>query len=98
MSRKTIRADEVHKRWMKNPRYRAAYDALAGEFAWSAALIEARAQAGLTQEEIAQRMGTTQQVISRLESGRTKPSTRTLERYAKATGTRLLIGFAPLSD
>ena len=73
MSRKTIRADVVHKRWMKNPRYRATYDALAGEFAWSAALIEARAQAGLTQEEIAQRMGTTQQVISRLESGRTNP-------------------------
>ena len=97
MSRKTIRADVVHKRWMKNPRYRAAYDALGGEFAWSAALIEARAQAGLTQEEIAQRMGTTQQVISRLESGRTKPSTRTLERYAEATGTRLMIGFAPLS-
>ena len=52
----------------------------------------------LTQEEIAQRMGTTQQVISRLESGRTKPSTRTLERYAEATGTRLMIGFAPVSD
>jgi DNA-binding XRE family transcriptional regulator len=95
MTRKTIRADGVHKRWMKNPHYKAAYDELADEFAWASALIDVRTHAGLTQEEIAERMGTTQQVISRLESGRVKPSTRTLERYAQATGTKLMIGFAP---
>mgnify|MGYP003608503118 FL=1 len=59
------------------------------------ALIEARARAGLTQTEVAQRMGTTQAVIARLEGGRVRPSTRTLERFAQATGTRLRISFEP---
>ena len=40
-------------------------------------------------------MGTTQAVVARLESGRTMPSTRTLERFAKATGTRLRVSFEP---
>jgi transcriptional regulator with XRE-family HTH domain len=58
-------------------------------------LIEARAQAGLTQEQLAERMKTTQAVIARLESGRVKPSTRTLERFAAATGMKLRISFEP---
>jgi transcriptional regulator with XRE-family HTH domain len=44
---------------------------------------------------VAEAMGTTQAAIARLESGRIKPSTRTLERFAKATGTRLRIRFEP---
>jgi DNA-binding XRE family transcriptional regulator len=55
----------------------------------------ARARAGLTQAQVARRMKTTQTAIARLEGGRVKPSTRTLERYAKATGHRLVIGFEP---
>jgi len=51
--------------------------------------------AGLTQEQLAERMHTTQAVIARLESGRVKPSTRTLERLAAATGMRLRISFEP---
>lgn len=54
-------------------------------------MIEARSRAGLTQEELAERMGTTQPVVARLESGRIRPSTRTLERLAQATGSRLII-------
>jgi transcriptional regulator with XRE-family HTH domain len=46
-------------------------------------------------EELAQRMDTSQSVIARLESGRTRPSTQTLERLAIATGTRLHISFEP---
>ncbi|MFZ1643137.1 MAG: helix-turn-helix transcriptional regulator [Candidatus Contendobacter sp.] len=80
---------------MKNPEFKVAYEAMEEEFALASALIEARAYADLTQEELAQRMGTTQAVIARLESGRVKPSTRTLERFAKATGTRLQITFKP---
>jgi ribosome-binding protein aMBF1 (putative translation factor) len=75
--------------------YKQAYDALAGEFALAEAMIRARATAGLTQEQLAQRMNTTQAVIARLESGRIMPSTRTLERLAKATGLRLKISFEP---
>jgi len=58
-------------------------------------MIKARASAGLTQEQLAQRMNTTQAVIARLESGRVKPSTRTLERLAHATGMKLRISFEP---
>lgn len=92
---KRITVDELHKKWMKNPKYRREYDALAEEFSLSAALIEARSRAGLTQQQVAERMKTTQAVIARLEGGGTMPSTRTLEKYAKATGTRLKISFEP---
>ena len=81
---------------MKEPKYRKAYENLEEEVRLASALIEARARAGLTQEELAQRMKTKQAVIARLESGRTKPSTRTLERIAEATGHRLRIIFEPL--
>lgn len=87
---------ELHQRWMKeDPAYAAEYDALADEFALVEELIGARARSGLTQEEIARRMGTTQSVVARLESGRSMPSTRTLKKYAEATGTRLVIRFEP---
>ena len=90
-----IRADNLHKKWMKDSKYRREYEALEEEFSLVNALIEARARAGLTQEEVARRMKTTQAVIARLEGGGSKPSTRTLERYAEATGSRLRIIFEP---
>lgn len=86
---------DLHAGWMKDPAYREEYDALEVEFALSTALIRARAEAGLTQEALAERMGTKQEVIARWEGGKVMPSTRTLARLAKATGTRLLISFAP---
>lgn len=90
------RVRDLHERWMaENPAYRAEYEALADEFALVEELIKARAHSGLTQEEIARRMGTTQSVVARLESGRSMPSTRTLKKYAEATGTRLVIRFEP---
>ena len=95
MTRKYISAREVAEEWLKNPEFKAAYDALEEEFALAGALIEARSKADMTQEQVAEAMGTTQTVIARLESGRTMPSTRTLERFAKATGMRLRISFVP---
>ena len=92
---KRTTADDLHKKWMKNPAYRREYAALEEEFSLTAALIEARARAGLTQAQVAQRMKTTQAVIARLEGGGSKPSTRTLEKYAQATGSRLRISFEP---
>ncbi len=86
---------ELHGEWMQDPGYRAEWEALEDEFALARALLQARTRAGLTQEEVAARMGTTQSVIARLESGRVRPSTKTLERFAKATGTRLRIRFEP---
>jgi ribosome-binding protein aMBF1 (putative translation factor) len=93
--RRCIPAEKVFKRWRKDPAYAAAYDALSDEFELASALIRARANAGLTQDQLAKRMRTTQAVIARLESGRVKPSTRTLERLAAATGTQLRISFEP---
>ena len=93
-----VRASDLHCKWMRDdPEYRAEFAALEEEFALASVLIEARTRAGLTQEQLADRMNTTQAVIARLESGRVKPSTRTLERLAKATGTRLRITFEPLA-
>jgi len=89
------RIRDLHEQWMQEPDYQAAYAALEDEFALASALIEARTKAGLTQEELAQRMKTTQSVVARLEGGRTQPSTRTLEKIARATGTRLKISFEP---
>jgi ribosome-binding protein aMBF1 (putative translation factor) len=90
------KVDDLHKKWMKNKEYRKAYEDLAPEFALAHAVIGARVSAGLTQEQLAQRMDTTQSVIARLEGGRTRPSTHTLERLATATGTRLRISFEPV--
>jgi ribosome-binding protein aMBF1 (putative translation factor) len=95
MMRKFIPVEEVAKEWMKDPAFVTAYDALEDEFAVAAALIKARRHADMTQEQVARAMGTTQAVVARLESGRTLPSTRTLERFAKATRTRLRISFEP---
>lgn len=86
-------ASTLQKKWLKDPKYRDAHKALQSEFDLARALIQARAAAGLTQQELAERMETTQSVIARLESGRTRPSTQTLDRLATATGTRLRISF-----
>ena len=83
-------------RLLKDPEVRKHYDAMEEEFALMAALAKARTRSGLSQAELAKRMRTTQSTIARLESGRGKPSTRTLARFAKATGHRLKIGFEPL--
>jgi predicted transcriptional regulator len=90
-----IRVDDLHKKWMKDAKYRREYKALEEEFTLVDALIEARTRAGLTQQQVAHRMKTTQAVIARLEGGGSRPSTRTLERYAEATGSRLKITFEP---
>ena len=88
---------DLHQNWMNRQDYREAIEALAPEFALARAVIGARAAAGLTQEQLAQRMDTTQSVIARLESGRSNPSTHTLERLARATVTQLHITFEPAS-
>lgn len=89
------RMDDLHAGWLKDPTYRKEYEALESEFTLAAALIRARAEAGLTQEQLAKRMGTKQEVVARWEGGKVMPSTRTLTRLAKATGTTLRISFAP---
>lgn len=95
MSRKFIPVSEVAKEWFKDPEFVRAYEALEEEFALASAVIGARAHAGLTQDELAARMGTSQSAIARLESGRSRPSTTTLAKLAAATGTKLRVSFVP---
>ncbi len=85
--------ERLGKNWRKDPAFQAEYAAMEEEFALAAALIDARGQADLTQEEMAERMGTSQAAIARLEGNKGNPSLNTLRRYAEATGTRLKITF-----
>jgi transcriptional regulator with XRE-family HTH domain len=89
------RVRDLHKKWAKDKDYGRAYEELRPEFDIARAVIDARVRAGLTQEQLARRMKTTQSAIARLEGGRVRPSTQTLERLAAATGTRLRISFEP---
>jgi DNA-binding XRE family transcriptional regulator len=80
---------------MQRPGFKAAWEGLEEEYAALGELLQARKQAGLTQEEVAQRMGTTKSAISRLEasmrSDSHSPSFATLRKYAHACGKRLVI-------
>lgn len=95
---KTIPLSKLSDEWFKDPEFVREYEALEEEFALATALIKARSDAGLTQEELAQRMGTTQSAVARLEGGKSRPSTATLAKFAKATGTRLRVSFERVAE
>ena len=94
MSRKTIAAEKSIAAWRKEPAFVDAYEALDEEFAFASEVIAARSRAGLSQAQLAERMNTSQSAIARLESGRSRPSVRTLERLAAATGAKLRISLS----
>jgi transcriptional regulator with XRE-family HTH domain len=80
-------------RALARPDVKKAYDELDEEFAFLDEVLRARAETGLTQAEVAARVGTTQSAIARLESAelRHSPSIATLRKYAKALGYRVQI-------
>jgi Helix-turn-helix len=71
----------LRNRWVREPGFKAGYDALEAEFTLASMLIEARTKAHLSQVDVAERMGTSQSTIARLESGAAKPTLSTLERW-----------------
>jgi ribosome-binding protein aMBF1 (putative translation factor) len=85
----TIPLKEFMAKSLNDPEVKREFDALEQEFAISSELIRARARAGLSQTELAERMGTSQSAIARIESGRTLPSAKTLIRFAEATGSKI---------
>ncbi|HTH73957.1 MAG TPA: helix-turn-helix transcriptional regulator [Trinickia sp.] len=90
--------DEDTNRLLTDPAVAAAYAALEDDYAALRALLAARRDAGLTQAQVAERMGTTASAVSRLESSlsseKHSPSFATLRKYATACGKRLVISFA----
>lgn len=73
-----------------------AYEALALEYEVVGQLLKARTRAGLTQDAVAELMGTTKSAVSRLEStGKHVPSLSTLKRYAQAVGCELRVKLVP---
>ena len=87
----SIQFEKLKARLFANPEVKAEYDALAPEFEIAAELFKTRLRAGLSQAEPAERMGTSQSTIARLENGHSLPSTKTLLRYAEATGSKFLV-------
>jgi predicted transcriptional regulator len=85
----TIPFKEFMAKSLTDPDVKREFDALEQEFAIASELIRARARAGLSQAELAERMGTSQSAIARLESGQTLPSTKTLLRFAEATRSKV---------
>jgi DNA-binding XRE family transcriptional regulator len=81
---------------LKRKGFKEAYDELEDEYLLVRELLSARLKAGLTQEEVAEYMGTTKSAVSRLESpGRHSPSVSTLKKYAGAVGCEIEIRLVP---
>ncbi|MBE6106813.1 helix-turn-helix domain-containing protein [Anaerovibrio lipolyticus] len=80
---------------LKDPAFKAEYDALEDEFVIIQAIIDARKKSGLTQKELAERTGIAQADISKLENGNANPSLRTLKRLAAGMGMKIKLEFSP---
>ena len=92
-----------HKAFLKNAQKREgfskAYDDLEEEYTLVREMLSARSKSGLTQEAVAELMGTTKSAVSRLESaGKHAPSLTTLKKYAQAVGCNLEIKLVPRSS
>jgi len=89
MRKKTYK--QLKKELLKNKKIKRAYEKLGPEFALIELIIKRRIEKGLTQKELARRIGTKQSAISRLESGKYNPSLAFLKKVAKALGAELKI-------
>ena len=89
-----IKARDLHDKAMReDAEYRREYEALEEEFSLIAAMLDARQKAGLTQAQVAERMGVKQPVVAKIEGGRANVSIDTLKRYAHATGCKIKVEF-----
>jgi DNA-binding XRE family transcriptional regulator len=93
--------DDMIAKWMKNPAFKAEYNALEEEYQLLREMLHARKRAGMTQEDVAECMGTKAPAIARLEASGTRekhsPSVSTLRKYAHAVGCTLEIHLKPIS-
>ena len=93
--------DEMVAEWMNDPAFKAEYNALEEEFQLLKEMLHARKRAGMTQEDVAERMGTKAPAIAQLEASGARdkhsPSVSTLRKYAHAVGCTLEIHLKPFS-
>lgn len=93
---------KLKEKVLANPETLAAYEGMEAEFSLLRQMLKARQQAGLSQAEIAKRMGTKAPAITRLESslsnGKHSPSMATLRRYAHAVGCELQVKLIKSKD
>jgi len=83
---------------LKDPDFRAEYEALEPEFAVIIAMAEARKRMGLTQTQLAEKTGIDQSDISRIETGDANPSLYTIMRLAAGMGMKVKLEFLPIDE
>lgn len=86
---KTFR--QIRARWLKNRSFKKAYDSLGPEFSLISALAQYRRDRGLTQKELADKVGTHQSAIARFESGSYNPSLAFAQKLASALGAKISV-------
>ena len=90
---------QMVKAWKLEPEFKAAYDELETEFTLLRELLLARQRSGLTQAEVAKKMGTKSPAVTRLETtlsdNRHSPTIATLKKYAQAVGCKLEVHLVP---
>jgi len=89
---------DVKKRFLADPEFRKEYEALGPEFELIESIIKRRAELEMTQKELADKLGTGQAVISRLESGNANPTLASLAEIAKALDADLHIELKPKNN
>lgn len=83
--------DRFKAELLRNPKIKAEYDALDPEYELIGQLIKARIDENMTQKQLAEKIGTKQSCIARLESGNYNPSFQFLQKVAGALNKRLTI-------
>lgn len=91
MKYEPIPFEEVLKEQLKDPEFKKEYDALELEFSIIRQVIQKRLDKGMTQKQLAEKIGTKQSAIARLEGGNSNPSVAFLDKIAKALGGKLEI-------
>jgi transcriptional regulator with XRE-family HTH domain len=87
--------NEYKEKALKNPKVKEEYDALQPEYDIIQAMINARINQNMTQEELSEKTGITQADISRIENGTRNPSLSMVKRLAKGLGMQLKLEFVP---
>jgi transcriptional regulator with XRE-family HTH domain len=96
MTRKTW--DEVKRERADSPARRRGYERAGRTIRLAMEIHELREKRGLSQRELAERLGTTQSAVARLEAGNVSPTLPTLDKVAEALGVELVVSFVDLDD